>query len=179
MTKTADYSTTSVNEVSRIAQGVIIKGDISSRSDIRVDGQMNGKLFSEGRVIVGETAVIQGSLICTDVDLFGKVEGDLYVNNVLSVKGSAIINGNIHVRKLQVEMGAQINGTCSMIGEEEFRQFADQVVSVKLPSEKKPAPRKVEPAPAPKVEAPALDLKEDENAAQTEEPKPRKSPFSY
>ena len=170
MTKTTDYSASAAaNDVSRIAQGVIIKGDISSRSDIRVDGQMDGKLFSEGRVIVGESAVIQGSLICTDVDLFGKVDGDLYVNNILSVKGTAVISGNIHVRKLQVEMGAQINGTCSMISEAEFKEFANQVVSVKIPSEKKTAP-------APKVVEPEA-VKEKPAAA--EEPKQHKSPFSY
>ena len=40
-------------EVSRIGQSVVISGDISSRSDIRIDGQMEGKLYSEGRVVIG------------------------------------------------------------------------------------------------------------------------------
>ena len=46
-------------EVSRIGQSVVISGDISSRSDIRIDGQMEGKLYSEGRVVIGETAKIK------------------------------------------------------------------------------------------------------------------------
>ena len=108
------------NEVSRIAQGVTIKGDITSRSDIRVDGQIDGTIFSDGRIVVGETAVLTGSLLCNDTDFWGKMDGDIYVRNVLSVKGTAVINGNIHVRKLQVEMGAQINGSCHMITEAEY-----------------------------------------------------------
>ena len=118
-------------EVSRIGQSVVISGDISSRSDIRIDGQMEGKLYSEGRVVIGETAKIKGSIICNDIDLFGTVEGDVYVNNLLSVKATAVINGNINVRKLQVEMGASFNGTCSMISEDQFRKLASQVVTLK------------------------------------------------
>lgn len=109
-----------VNDVSRIAEGVTIKGDITSRSDIRVDGRIDGTISSEGRIVVGESACLTGSLFCNDTDFWGKMDGDLYVRNVLSVKGTAVINGNIHVRKLQVEMGAQINGSCKMITEAEY-----------------------------------------------------------
>lgn len=145
-------------EVSRIGQSVVISGDISSRSDIRVDGQMEGRLYSEGRVVIGETARIKGCIICNDIDLFGTVEGDIYVNNVLSVKSTAVINGNINIRKLQVEMGASINGTCSMISEEQYRTLASQVVVLKIdkPADPKTKPvtksetvRATEPAPAP------------------------------
>lgn len=108
------------NEVSRIAEGVVIKGDIKSRSDIRVDGQIDGTISSEGRIVVGETANLTGKLFCNDIDFWGRMDGDLYVRDVLSIKGTAVINGNIHVRKLQVEMGAQINGSCHMITEADY-----------------------------------------------------------
>lgn len=108
------------NEVSRIAEGVVIKGDIKSRSDIRVDGQIDGTISSEGRIVVGETANLTGKLFCNDIDFWGRMDGDLFVRDVLSVKGTAVINGNIHVRKLQVEMGAQINGSCHMITEADY-----------------------------------------------------------
>ena len=188
--RTIDQMVTS-NETSRIAGGVVIRGDVSSRADIRVDGQLDGKIFSEGRITIGETANIKGSIVCTDLDLWGKIDGDIYIKNVLSVKGTAVIDGNIHVRKLQVEMGAQINGTCGMITEEDFTKMADQVVSIKLPKPKAPAP-----APAvkkPETAAPAVEEKaEDQEVAATEEaapvqeepvidfrPKSNRSPFSY
>lgn len=122
------------NEVSRIAQGVIIKGDITSRTDIRVDGQIDGTICSEGRIVVGETAVLTGSLYCNNTDFWGRMDGDLFVRDVLSVKSTAVINGNIHVRKLQVEMGAQINGSCRMISEDEFDVAAGNA-PVSVPSE--------------------------------------------
>ena len=108
------------NEVSRIAESVVIKGDITSRADIRVDGKIDGTITSDGRIVIGEKACLTGKMFCNDTDFWGKMEGDLYVRNILSIKGTASINGSIHVRKLQVEMGAQINGSCKMITEAEY-----------------------------------------------------------
>ena len=118
MTKIAE--SVDVNSVSRISDGTLIKGEISSHSDIRLDGQVEGRLYSEGRVVVGENASVKGTILCGDLDLWGSVEGEIFVRNVLSLKGTASVLGDLHVRKLQVEMGASVNGTCKMISEEDF-----------------------------------------------------------
>lgn len=139
-------------ETSRIAKGVVIKGDISSQTDIRIDGQMDGTLYSKGRITVGESANLKGKMLCSNVDFLGRMDGDIYVRDVLSVKSTAVINGNIQVRKLQVEMGAQINGTCKMISEAEFDKAASELAGVSPVVESKPA-AKPAPAPAPKPAA--------------------------
>lgn len=126
MTKIVE-SVVNVNDVSRISAGTSIKGEISSDNDIRVDGNVEGKIFSKGKVVVGESASLKGELLCDVVDLWGKMDGDIYVNDVLSVKNSAVVNGNIYVRKFQVEMGAQINGSCHMIGEDEYGKYVESV----------------------------------------------------
>ena len=118
MTKIAE--TVDVNAVSRISEGTSVSGEIVSSNDIRVDGRIKGKMCSEGRIVVGENAFIEGTLVCNDLDLWGKVDGSVYVKNVLSLKGSSSITGELHVRKLQVEMGAAVNGTCKMITESDF-----------------------------------------------------------
>lgn len=118
MTKIAEP--VDVNDVSRIAETTSLAGSLAARSDIRVDGRIEGKLFSEGRVVVGEKAVIEGTVLCSDLDLWGEIRGDVYVKNLLSLKSPARVTGSIHVRKLQVEMGASVNGSCRMITEEDF-----------------------------------------------------------
>ena len=128
------------NNVSHISAGTAIKGEISSVADIRVDGKVEGKVFSKGRVVVGEDASVTGTLACDNVDFWGKIEGDIYVKDTFSLKSTAAVNGNIHVRRIQVEMGAQINGSFKMITEKEY----DQLVATMV---KKPA--------APKPETPA------------------------
>ena len=118
-----------VNSVSRISEGTSVTGEIKSSNDIRVDGKVKGKLYSEGRIVVGEHAVIDGTLLCSNLDLWGKIEGDVYVKDLLSLKGTSSIIGNLHVRKLQVEMGAELNGSCKMISEEDFDASLGNLVS--------------------------------------------------
>ena len=61
-------TTVNVNEVSRISSGTIIKGEIISPNDIRIDGNFEGKISSKGRVVIGDKAVINGDIICENVD---------------------------------------------------------------------------------------------------------------
>ena len=140
-----------VNDVTRISKGTTIKGDIVSQSDIRVDGGIDGTVYSKGKIVVGETASLSGNLLCNNLDFWGKMDGAIYVKDTLSVKSAASITGDIHVNKIQVEMGAQINGTCKMISEQEYESLASTIV--------KTAPKSV-PAPVAKA-APASAKKED------------------
>ena len=113
-----------VNSISRISAGTIIKGEILSPTDIRIDGTFEGRVQSKGRVVVGESAVIKGDIVCENIDLWGKVEGNLFVKDTLSLKEGCKMDGNLHVRRLSVELGATFNGTCRTITEAEFDKLA-------------------------------------------------------
>ena len=124
-----------VNEVSRIARGTVLVGDLSSMNDIRVDGKVDGTIFSHGKIVVGENAELKGSMLCTSTDFWGKMEGNMYVKDLLSIKSTASINGEIRAKKFQVEMGANINGTIKMINEDDFDKDCKSVVKAVLPQE--------------------------------------------
>ena len=141
MQKITDQSV-NVNDVPRISKGASIKGDLVSVTDIRVDGTIDGTLYSQGKIVGGEPAQLTGSLYCTNLDFWGKMDGDIYIKDTLSLKSTSVVNGNIRVHKLQVEMGAQINGTCKMISEQEYDQLASKVAN------KKPEPVKAQAAKA-------------------------------
>ncbi len=113
-----------VNSISRISAGTVIKGEIVSPTDIRIDGTFEGRVQSKGRVVVGESAVIKGDIVCENVDLWGKVEGNLFVKDTLSLKEGCVVDGNLHVRRLAVELGATFNGNCKTITEAEFSKLA-------------------------------------------------------
>ena len=131
-----------VNHVSRISDGTVIKGELSSDCDVRIDGQVEGKLFSKGRIVVGPQAKLVGGLACQNVDFWGTMTGDIFVKDVLTVKNKAVIEGNINVNKLQVEMGASINGSCHMITPEEYDKLCESFVTTKLAAKAAPAPKK-------------------------------------
>lgn len=113
-------SSINVNDVSRISAGTIFKGEISSPNDIRIDGRVEGKVFSTGRVVVGEKAVVEGDVICQNVDFCGSMKGNFYVKDTLSLKSGCTVDGDLNVRRLQVELDARFNGCCKMISEEDY-----------------------------------------------------------
>lgn len=128
--------TLNVNSISRISVGTLIKGEIVSPTDIRIDGTFEGKVHSKGRVVLGESAVVKGEIVCNNIDLWGKVEGDVFVKDTLSLKAGCTMNGNLHTRRLAVELGATFNGSCKTITEAEFEKLCGAQAQ---PSQQKPA----------------------------------------
>ena len=112
-----------VNDISRISAGSSIKGEIVSPNDIRIDGTFEGKIVSQAKVVVGEKAVIKGDVVCTNCDFWGKIDGNFFVKDTLSLKATCIVNGDLHIRRLQVDLDATFNGNCKMIDENEFNQL--------------------------------------------------------
>ncbi len=128
-----------VNSISRISPGTVIKGEIMSPCDIRIDGTFEGKITSKGRVVIGESALIKGDIVCVDVDLWGKVEGNVYVKGTLSLKEGCTVNGNLNIKRLSVELGATFNGNCRMITEAEFDKIGGAAAVAKPVPQPQPA----------------------------------------
>jgi len=112
-----------VNDVSRISAGSTFKGEISSPYNVRIDGNFEGKIVSQAKVVVGEKAVIKGDIVCNNADFWGTIDGDLFVKDTLSLKETCVVNGDLHIRRLAVELDAKFEGNCRMITEEEFNQL--------------------------------------------------------
>ncbi|MCI2107270.1 MAG: polymer-forming cytoskeletal protein [Bacteroidales bacterium] len=136
-------------ESSKISAGTTIRGEIQSPNDIIVDGNFEGKIISQSRVIVGPKANIKGDVICNNCDFSGRIEGNFFVKDTLSLSGSCIVNGDLHIKRLQVELDAKFNGNCHMISEEEFARLTNSGKSAAQPeTTKTPQPQPIaEPAP--------------------------------
>ena len=115
-----------VNSVSRISEGTSIKGEINSPYDIRLDGNFEGKLVSAGKVVIGEKACVKGDVICTNMDIYGNLEGNVFVKEVLALKESCKVKGNLNIRKLIVELDSEFNGNCRMLDESSISREADK-----------------------------------------------------
>ena len=128
-----------INSVSRISSGTTFKGEMVSPADIRIDGCFDGKLYTDGKVVVGETAEVSGDVVCTNIDIWGKIDGNLFIKDITSFKAGCAVNGNLQVRKLIVELGSTFNGNCKMITEAEYDSIARQYKPEKLqPASQKP-----------------------------------------
>ncbi|MEC7173054.1 MAG: polymer-forming cytoskeletal protein [Bacteroidota bacterium] len=108
---------------SRIESSTKVKGEILSEGDFRIDGTLEGSIKTDGKVVVGKEGDIKGSVSCTNADVEGKINGNLFVSNTLSLKSSSRIDGEVIIGKLIVESGATFNATCSMNNESNKAEF--------------------------------------------------------
>lgn len=102
------------NAINLIGAGTNIKGDVESAGDIRIDGTLKGNLKTKGKVVIGNTGLIRGEVFCKNSDVEGKVEGKINVQELLSLKATSVINGDISAKRLAIEPGAKFTGNCNM-----------------------------------------------------------------
>jgi cytoskeletal protein CcmA (bactofilin family) len=114
--KTARMATETTSQQNTIAKGTVITGDIISEGDFRIEGTIQGNVKTPGRVVIGRTGIINGTLKSANADIEGKFTGKLLLTDTLSLKSSAHVEGEVMVGKLAVEPGANFNATCSMKG---------------------------------------------------------------
>ncbi len=105
-----------VTERNIIGKNTSLVGDISSDGDFRIDGKIEGNIKTNGRVVIGKEGFVNGTVECTNADIEGSFSGKLTVDQLLSLKESATITGDVILGKLSVEPGADFNATCSMKG---------------------------------------------------------------
>lgn len=98
----------------RIEKNTVIKGNITSEADFRIDGKLEGNVKTSGKVVIGKDGLIKGKVECVNADIEGNFNGELYVSELLSLKNSAKIEGTVNVAKLAVEPGATFNASCTM-----------------------------------------------------------------
>lgn len=110
--------TQNVHELSssntHIAKGAAITGDIETFGTIRLEGKIFGNLRSKGKTSLGESAFVQGNILAQSAEIAGEVKGMVEIAEILTLKASAIVNGDIICNKLIVEAGAVFNGKCQM-----------------------------------------------------------------
>ena len=108
-------STTSNSlSVNSLVAGTSIEGVIHAKSDLRVDGFINGNLECEGKLIIGQEGKIEGEINCTNAVIEGRVTGKLRVRELLHIKATAHVDGEIKTGKLLVDPGGILNGSFDM-----------------------------------------------------------------
>ena len=102
------------SSVNLIGGGTKIVGDITSAGDVRIDGHLSGNIVIAGKFVLGATGVVEGNITSVNADLSGEVKGTVKISEMLSLKSTARINGDIETSKLMIEPGAVFTGSCNM-----------------------------------------------------------------
>src|SRR5687767_7144687 len=97
-----------------IGKGTFLEGNIETYGNIRIEGKVKGDLKSKSKVALGDSSRVDGNIVAQNADIEGEVKGRLEIAELLVLKSTAIIHGDISTGKMVVEPGAIFNGSCKM-----------------------------------------------------------------
>ncbi|HRZ41737.1 MAG TPA: polymer-forming cytoskeletal protein [Bacteroidales bacterium] len=112
MAKTPEIITP--DDLNKIINGTVFKGDITSNGDFRIDGTLKGGIQSKGKIVIGPTGSIEGEIRCKNAEIYGKVNAKVFVEELLSLRTSAELNGDIVYNKIAIEAGAKLVGSLTI-----------------------------------------------------------------
>lgn len=102
------------NSATLISAGTVLKGDVKSENDLRIDGTIQGNVVTSAKIVIGPSGFIEGNISANGADITGKVVGNIAVKELLQLRGECNVQGNIQAGKLQVDPTAIFNGKCQM-----------------------------------------------------------------
>lgn len=99
-----------------IVSGTKIKGEITADGDFRIDGLLAGSINCKGKIVIGQSGSVDGEIVCQNADISGKVNAQVKVEQLLSLKSTAVLSGDVITNKISIEPGAKFTGSCNMDG---------------------------------------------------------------
>lgn len=110
-----EIDTRETSAINVIAQGTQIEGSIITNGDCRIDGLVKGNLTSKAKVIIGRTGKVEGNVTCSNIEIEGAIRAEsLNVSQLVFLKATANVVGNISAGKIAIEPGAEFSGNCKM-----------------------------------------------------------------
>lgn len=108
-----------------IGKGSRIQGTLNIKGGIRIDGEIEGIIDTDGFVLIGASGLAKANIKAKECLIQGKVDGDIYVKDQLELERTAVVTGNIVSRTLRIHGGAKLNGRCTMSDNPKMPQEAD------------------------------------------------------
>lgn len=97
-----------------VGKGVEFKGVITYDGTVRIDGQLDGEIHTEGTLLVGEEAVITAKISAGTIVSKGKITGDIVAKEKIRLMSPAVLNGSATTPMLSMEEGVLFNGNIEM-----------------------------------------------------------------
>ena len=132
----AKFNETDNTTINLISNGTDITGDIKSNGDIRIDGSLTGNLSTKGKLVLAQQAKLKVKLSAKTQKYQGLLKAKYTVGQLLNLKASSKILGDIVTSKLSIEPGAIFSGNCKMSDTEKNGGTAHQRKTQEKPGEK-------------------------------------------
>ncbi len=104
----------SAGGLNSLVQDTHIEGTIRTASDIRIEGTLIGNLDCQAKLIIGASGSVRGEVLCRTAMIEGTFEGKIHVTELLEVRETAKVNGEIAYGKLKIDAGATMTGQLTL-----------------------------------------------------------------
>jgi cytoskeletal protein CcmA (bactofilin family) len=120
------------NEINAfLGQETEFEGKLSFTGAVRVDGRFKGEIFTEGTLIVGESARIESDIRASHIIISGEIRGNIVADDRIEIHSPGKVYGNIQAPVLVIDEGVVFEGHCRMshgeisaAGDEEDQKLA-------------------------------------------------------
>ncbi len=97
-----------------LGKGAKIIGALYFEAGVQINCEIEGELYAQGELQIGESAVIKAKIEGADIQIRGTVEGNIMATRRISLLRPARVLGNISAPSLHIEEGVVFEGSCSM-----------------------------------------------------------------
>jgi cytoskeletal protein CcmA (bactofilin family) len=97
-------------EVTILSKGVKLSGNIETNSDVLIEGEIQGAVSSNGKVIVTADAFVNGNIIANSLELFGKCLGEIFVQRSVVMGNTSFYQGEVTCESIEIQKGAKFTG---------------------------------------------------------------------
>jgi cytoskeletal protein CcmA (bactofilin family) len=97
-----------------LGKGVDFKGKAQFEGTVRVDGNFEGEITIDDTLILGETAVVKGTITGGTIVSSGRIEGVVTANKKIQLLKPAVLIGDVHTPTFAMEEGVYFQGECDM-----------------------------------------------------------------
>lgn len=110
----APNGATDVNKGGTLSSGVSIKGTVKFEKELLIDGEVEGRIDSHGRLTIGKQARIRGDIKTRSVIVDGSVNGNIMAGERCELRAGCTVNGDIEAPRLVVDEAASFVGSAKI-----------------------------------------------------------------
>ena len=111
-----------------VGEEVAFKGTIRYQGTVRVDGRLEGEIYTDGNLIIGQKAVITAKIEAGTVTCQGRITGEVLAKNRVKLLSPAVFDGSITSPLLSMDEGVMFNGSCNMSKKGERKGLGSKLV---------------------------------------------------
>lgn len=116
-----------------LEKGCEFEGKLTFEGTVRINGKFSGEIFSEGTLVVGEGAAIEGKVDVGAIIIHGEVKGTITAHDRIEMHTPAVVEGDITAQTLVIDEGVIFEGSCQM-GKKATVHAIDGAKAASLPS---------------------------------------------